>query len=152
MSAAAVPPGTSADQPRMLVPLDRPTCLRLLGTHSFGRLVFTDRAMPDVLPVNYRLDGDGIVLRIASGSRAAEAALHTVVAFQVDEIDPVRRSGWSITVVGQSTEITDPAERARIRALPLTPWVGGLHDRYVRIALDRVTGRELQEVPHSASA
>ena len=36
---------------------------------AVGRVVFTDRALPAVLPVTYIVDGDTIVIRTARGSR-----------------------------------------------------------------------------------
>ncbi|MBO3749286.1 pyridoxamine 5'-phosphate oxidase family protein [Streptosporangiaceae bacterium NEAU-GS5] len=38
------------------------------------------------------------------------------------------RTGWSVTAVGPARAVTDPAEHARLRALPLTPWAPGEHD------------------------
>jgi nitroimidazol reductase NimA-like FMN-containing flavoprotein (pyridoxamine 5'-phosphate oxidase superfamily) len=132
-----------ADDDRQLVELDRDHCLALLATEQIGRLVFTYRAMPEVLPVNFVRDGDSIVVRLRAGSNAAAACRGTIVAFQVDRIDGDTRLGWSVLVVGRSNEITDPAEQARIEAAPLRAWAGKGHDFFVRIALDRVTGREL---------
>lgn len=127
---------------RALRSLDRARCLALLQARPVGRLVFTRQALPEVLPVNYRLDG-GIVFRLASRSAAADACRDAVVAFQVDDIDADRRLGWSVTVVGLSGEITDPAERSRLAGLPLESWLGDSRDHFVRLRLDQVTGREI---------
>jgi uncharacterized protein len=128
---------------RLLVPLDRRTCVALLRTAPVGRLVFTSRALPEVVPVNFRLFEGGVVIRVADTSDAATSAVDTVVAFQADHIDAADRSGWSVTVVGHSSEVLDPLERGRIAALPLVAWAGGPRDRFIRIPLDRVSGRRL---------
>jgi nitroimidazol reductase NimA-like FMN-containing flavoprotein (pyridoxamine 5'-phosphate oxidase superfamily) len=137
------PTATPTGVDRLLVPLDRDECVRLLRGAAVGRLVFTFRALPEVFPVNFRVHGDGVVVRVAAASRAAEGALDTVVAFEVDEIDAVDRTGWSVTVLGRSSEILDPAERAEVLALPLVAWAGGVRDRLIRIPFERVTGRRL---------
>ncbi|MFI7587446.1 pyridoxamine 5'-phosphate oxidase family protein [Spongisporangium articulatum] len=109
---------------------------RLLAAAPFGRLVYTYGALPEVIPVNIRLDDEALLVRVSFRSRAARAALNTVVALQVDEIDPVARTGWSITVIGRST-VANPAR------IPDDPWVRGEHDLVIAIPLERVTGRRL---------
>jgi hypothetical protein len=109
--------------------------------------VFTVRALPEVFPVNFRLFEGSVVVRVGDTSRAVAGAVDAVVAFQTDDIDAGSRTGWSVTVVGHSSEVLDPVERARVLALPLEPWAGGPRDRILRIPLDRVTGRRLAVAP-----
>ncbi|MFI5960090.1 pyridoxamine 5'-phosphate oxidase family protein [Cryptosporangium sp. NPDC051539] len=54
---------------RVLAPLGRDECLALLSSVPVGQVVFTYRALPDVLPVNFRVDGESVVIRVAAGSR-----------------------------------------------------------------------------------
>jgi nitroimidazol reductase NimA-like FMN-containing flavoprotein (pyridoxamine 5'-phosphate oxidase superfamily) len=138
--SSALPP---SDVKGTLVPLDRADCLALLATRPFGRLVFTHRALPDVLPVNYQLDGEHLLIRLGSGSAAATATQDAVVAFEVDDIDVLSRTGWSVTVVGRAQEITDTDELTRARAHGLTTWAGDDRDHFVRVAAEKVTGRRL---------
>jgi len=140
-------PGGPPGGPRQLVSLDRAACLDLLATAEVGRLVFTVRALPEVFPVNFRLFEGSVVVRVGDTSRAVAGAVDAVVAFQTDDIDAGSRTGWSVTVVGHSSEVLDPVERARVLALPLEPWAGGPRDRILRIPLDRVTGRRLAVAP-----
>jgi len=128
---------------RDLVQLDREACLALLATRPFGRLVFTHRALPDVLPVNYQLDGENLLIRLGSGSTAAVATRDTVVAFEVDDIDVAARTGWSVTIVGRAHEITEVDELKRAQALGLTSWAGDDRDHFVHVAVEKVTGRRL---------
>ncbi|QYC45615.1 Pyridoxamine 5'-phosphate oxidase [Nonomuraea coxensis DSM 45129] len=118
-------------------------CLRLLASTPIGRIVFTDRALPAVQPVAFCLDGDAIVIRTGVGSKLAAATRRAVVAFEVDDYDPVRRTGWSVSVVGHATAVTDPAETARLAELPLDPWVPGGLDHFIRVSLEQVTGRRI---------
>ena len=41
---------------------------------------------------------------------------------------------------GEAVEVTDPAELARLRKLPLHPWAPGAKTRYVRILPAVLTG------------
>ena len=121
--------------------LGREECLRLLRRQALGRIGLTSGALPLVLPVNYALAGDGIVLRTGRGTKLRAATERTVVAFEVDEVDPGGWLGWSVVVTGVAEEVTDPAEVARYRCLPLGPWSPGKEERFVRISTDIVTGR-----------
>ncbi|MFG1928844.1 pyridoxamine 5'-phosphate oxidase family protein [Cryptosporangium sp. NPDC048952] len=133
-----------ADPPsRRLVALSREECLTLLGSVPVGQVVFTHHALPEVLPVNFRLDGDAVMIRVAIGSVLAHAAEGAVLAFHADRIDAATRTGWSVTVVGRATEITDAAERQRVADLPLETWVGDGRDHFVCIPAERITGRRL---------
>jgi hypothetical protein len=123
---------------RSIQELDRAECLELLASATIGRLVYTYRALPQVIPVNFRLDDGAVVVRVGSRSHAAQTALDTVVAFQTDRIDEQTRTGWSVLVVGLSRRM-DPA----VEGDGLQPWVGGEHDLYIKIALDQVSGRRL---------
>lgn len=124
------------------VELSREECLSLLATAPFGRLVLTEGALPAVLPVNFLLDPAGIVIRTAEGSSTALAD-GSVVAFQADCIDPVRRAGWTVTVVGRATTVRDELQRSRLAALPLRPWAPGRRDTLVVVDLGLVSGRRI---------
>jgi nitroimidazol reductase NimA-like FMN-containing flavoprotein (pyridoxamine 5'-phosphate oxidase superfamily) len=126
-----------------LAHLDQAACLVLLASRSVGRLVFTHRALPDVLPVNYRLDGERLLIRLGVGSVAAVATRDAVVAFEVDDIDLAAQAGWSVTVVGHAHEITDEAELRHAQSLELTTWVSDARDHFLSVAVERVTGRRL---------
>lgn len=123
--------------------LSRTECLALLPTVPFGRLVFTHGALPAVLPVNFVLDCSGIVLRTSPSGSVARVPDGAVVALQADDLDTVRRTGWSVTVVGQVRTVREPVELARLEALPLVPWVAGDRSAIVVVDVGIVTGRRL---------
>ncbi|MEU3764878.1 pyridoxamine 5'-phosphate oxidase family protein [Amycolatopsis keratiniphila] len=125
--------------------LDREQCLGLLRTVRVGRLVFDEDALPAVQPVNFRVKRDHVVIRVAGGAKLAAATGNTVVAFQADELDPDLRIGWSVTVVGHANLITDVAELVDVSGTWLEPWVDGRRDHFIRIEVEKVTGRRLRE-------
>lgn len=130
--------------------LDRDECLRLLASVPIGRIVFTERALPAAQPVSFVLFEDGVLFRTAAGSTLSGAARNAVVAFEADEFDAARHTGWSVLVVGNAVEVRDPATLRLINALPLRPWVTGQRDHVIRISIDRVTGRRI--LPTSQSS
>ncbi|MGW3658287.1 pyridoxamine 5'-phosphate oxidase family protein [Streptomyces sp. NPDC005151] len=133
--------------PRRSVELDSDEALRLLGSVSFGRIVFTRHALPTIRPVNHVLDNGDIVIRTHEGaaltSRAQQAdGQGVVVAYEADAIDPDMHLGWSVMVTGYAHLVTEPGELARYRAL-LNPWVNQTMDYAVRIRPDLITGIRL---------
>jgi nitroimidazol reductase NimA-like FMN-containing flavoprotein (pyridoxamine 5'-phosphate oxidase superfamily) len=122
---------------------DREHCLALVASVPVGRVVYTDQALPAVMPMNFLLDGDQIVIHTASDSALAAAIRNAVVAFQADHVDPATDTGWSITITGQARLVDDAEETARLARLPLRPWVPAANGQFIRISTRRVTGRRL---------
>ncbi|GAA2271950.1 pyridoxamine 5'-phosphate oxidase family protein [Streptomyces atrovirens] len=124
--------------------LRRQECLRLLAKVPFGRIVYTRRALPAVLPVNFSLDADdAVLLRTAAGSELVRAIDGAVVAFEADDVDAARQSGWNVVVTGPATVVTDPAEHERLSRTGPVSWVPSVQEVFVRIEPELVTGREL---------
>ena len=130
--------------------LGRDACLRLLATATLGRVGVSSGALPSVLPVNFRFDGHQILIRTGVGTKLDAAVDHTVVAFEVDEIDPVAHTGWSVMVTGVARELTDPGEIAAAQVPPLARWAPGGEDRVIAISTELVSGRRI--VPGLAAA
>jgi uncharacterized protein len=125
--------------------IDRDECLQLLADQQVGRLAVVQAGRPHILPVNYVLDGEGVVFRTAAGTKL-EATTRAPVAFEVDAIEPGTRSGWSVVVHGLAQEVTRldrPDLQRRLAALPLDPWAPGDKPHLVRIAPSSITGRRL---------
>ncbi|MFI1069030.1 pyridoxamine 5'-phosphate oxidase family protein [Streptomyces puniciscabiei] len=139
------------------IDLDPAEALRLLGSVSLGRIVFTRQALPTVRPVNHALDSGDIVIRTHEGaalmSHAEEAdGTGVVVAYEADSIDPDTHLGWSVVVTGYAQLVTDPVELDRIREL-LQPWapIEGM-DQAVRIRPELVAGVRLTESSETRTA
>lgn len=121
--------------------IGREECLALIAGVPVGRIIFTDRALPAVMPVAFAVRDDSVIIRTGSGSKLAMAASNAVVAFEADQIARDLQAGWSVTVVGRCSEATDPAD---IAALPLRSWTPGRPDHYIRIVAELVSGRRLR--------
>ncbi|TLQ48485.1 pyridoxamine 5'-phosphate oxidase family protein [Streptomyces marianii] len=134
--------------PRRMTRLDRVEALGLLGTVSLGRIVFTERALPAVRPVNHLMDGEDIIVQLHEGGTLASIVAPTdeagvVVAYEADVIDPDTHLGWSVVVTGYAHRVTDDEELARYAAR-LRPWVvHPVMNAALRIRPDLVTGSRL---------
>ncbi len=125
--------------------LDTTECRDLLERSDVGRLGVSIDALPVVLPVNYAVDGDAVIIRTTPGTKLSAALFETVVAFEVDDYEPNGDVGWSVLVQGVATEIADADQIVRAQQLPLRPIsAGGRSDRFVRIDMGTVTGRRLR--------
>jgi len=103
--------------------LTRSQCLRLLGQGRVGRVVATARALPLVRPVVYIFDGDGdgagdIVIATDDGE-LSDAAADNVVAFEIDDVEGVGGTDWSVVVIGLAQRFTDMPALSHARALGL---------------------------------
>ena len=126
-----------------LLRLSRGECLALMASVPVGRIIYTRRALPAVELVNFALDEGDIVIRTDGGGKLAAATRGAVVAFETDQLDPAGQSGWSVTAVGPSSEVTDPGELARLRTIGLRAWAPGERDHFIRISPVMLNGRRL---------
>ena len=121
--------------------LDRAESLRLLAAKKVGRLGFLHEGAPMIMPMNFTLADERIVLRTLAHGTAARA-VNTAVAFEVDDIDDFLEAGWSVVVTGTAELLTE-AELARLRGDAPDPWAEGPRTLFVAIPIDQVTGRQL---------
>lgn len=140
-----------------LVELSREDCLARLAGSCFGRLAVAGTGIiPLIRPVNYRFDerSQSIVFRTREGTKLAALLRTAQAAFEVDEIEPDMRRGWSVIVTGPAEPITDPVELRRLRASGLEPWATGPVAHWMRIRARTVSGRAIgspqQGVKHNA--
>ena len=130
---------------KTLESLSREDCLRLLAAEEVGRFVAIVGGRPFVVPVNYVLDGERIVFRTDRGTKltAAEGAL---VAFEIDSIDRETKTGWSVVVNGQASEMSTfdgPARVEPLRDMGVDAWAGGDKLHWVAIYPHTITGRRI---------
>jgi hypothetical protein len=123
--------------------LSRAESVTLLESQEVGRLMYTRRGLPAVVPVNYTVRGDAVLIWTNSGTVLAQAVRGAVVAFEADELDRATRSGWVVTVTGVETVVNDPRELEQARSHGPVPWATGVGEYLIRVPLTIVHGRWL---------
>jgi hypothetical protein len=123
--------------------LSRDECLRLMASVPVGRIIYTRRALPAVDLVNFTLDRGDIIIRTDRSGTLAGATRGAVVAFEADSLDPAGQADWSVTVIGQSSEVTDADEISRLERMGLSSWAPGQQQNFIRISPGILTGRQL---------
>jgi uncharacterized protein len=114
-------------------------CWDLLENQDIGRVALVISGQVDVLPVNYGLDGEGILFRSNAGRKMIGTSAREV-AFEVDDVDRVARAGWSVVVHGEARDVTRYDGLERQRAVQSCT---GSKDFLVGIAPRSITGRRL---------
>ena len=140
----AEPPAGSIDRNGLEV-LARDACFALLRTAHVGRVGLSIQDLPVVLPVSFALLGDDIVFRTGTGAKLAAALDRTIVAFETDDFDISRSTGWSVCVTGLASLVLHPGDLAAVAGLELVQLVPGPRGHVLRIRSQIVTGRRLPE-------
>ncbi|MGH3171334.1 MAG: pyridoxamine 5'-phosphate oxidase family protein [Trebonia sp.] len=133
---------------RVIEELSEDECLRLISAGGVGRIAFTGRYGPVVLPVNYMLHDQAIVFRttehgpldedLRTGIEGAEYN----VAFEIDELDSSACEGWSVLVQGPAHHVTE-VDQAWAEQAGVVSWAPGSRELFVRIIPRRTTGRRI---------
>ncbi len=126
--------------------IDERRCHALLGQAHLGRLGFTSRSLPVILPVNYTLDDGQIVFRSESGSILSAAIARDVACLEVDDHDDFDHTGWSVLATGRLGEIEDATRLDRLHLLPLPAWRPMSRPHYLQLSVDLISGRRLNPV------
>jgi len=127
--------------------LPRNECVRLLWVHAgmVGRIGVVVDGRPLIMPVNYRMLGEDVLVEIGPGTMLEAVDRGSVLAFEADSALPPE--AWSVYVRGPARR----ADRAQVqRASPggaaLVPEPGGVP---VVIRSDVVSGRRFEVHPRS---
>ena len=136
--------------PGVAEPMDEAECLRLISAGGVGRIGYTGRFGPTVVPVNYAVYEGTIVFRTGQDSPMGEDLrtgiehAESKVAFEIDEISPATREGWSILVQGRAHPVDSDTEHASVMQSGVEPWAGGEKELFVRVIPTRITGRRIR--------
>jgi hypothetical protein len=122
-------------------------CRRLIAPGGVGRIAFGTLSGPVVVPVNFAVLADTIVVRTAEGT-VIDGHADEQVALEVDHIDEALCQGWSVLVRGPAHRVAHPAELRRLQEDAVVwPWPGGEREVYVRIVPREITGRRIELRP-----
>jgi uncharacterized protein len=119
-------------------------CELLLRAGVAGRVALSSPDGPHLVPVNYSVVGDAVIVRTSPYSVLGTHGRGSVLAFEVDWFDHDRWRGWSVVARGRADVVTDAADLDRIRATwEPQPWAAGSRNLYLRLPWSELSGRQV---------
>jgi nitroimidazol reductase NimA-like FMN-containing flavoprotein (pyridoxamine 5'-phosphate oxidase superfamily) len=124
--------------------LNATECEELLRAGLVGRVAACTPNGPHIIPVNYSVVDDAVVLRTTPYSLLGSQARGTALALEVDQFDYEYQRGWSVVARGRGEVVTDAAELDHIRTTwNPSAWAAGGRSLYLRLRWTELTGRRL---------
>ena len=120
--------------------LNTAECRRLLAATSIGRLGYQMDRGPRIVPVNYALAGETIVIRTAPDTEIARFAPGQTVAFETDQVDEFLQTGWSVLAVGKLNLVSKESLRMLATQQMPDPWAEGSRSVFLQLGTDELTG------------
>lgn len=127
-----------------VIELNPQQCEQLLRAGVAGRVALSAPDGPHIVPVNYSVVGEAVIIRTTPYSVLGTYGRGSVLAFEVDQFDHDRWRGWSVVARGRADVVTDLLELDRIRETwAPRPWAAGTRSLHLRLPWTTLTGRQL---------
>jgi nitroimidazol reductase NimA-like FMN-containing flavoprotein (pyridoxamine 5'-phosphate oxidase superfamily) len=124
--------------------LSHAECEQLLRAGLVGRIAACTPDGPHIVPVNYAVVDDAVVLRTTAYSLLGSHAKGSVLALEVDHFDYENQRGWSVVARGRTEPVIDTDQLDKVRrSWDPTPWASGRRSLYLRMRWSELTGRRL---------
>lgn len=116
-------------------------CWALLQQESIGRLGYRLVDELHVVPVNYVVRGDAVLVATGEGNKLLAAEMHAEAALEIDDLRG--EEAWSVLVRGRLEHVDEgPAEAfADVAAMS---WLPTFKYDVIRLAPTAVTGRRFR--------
>ena len=119
-------------------------CATLLHGGVVGRLAVSTPQGPHIIPMNYSVVHDAVVVATTPYSALGTYGDGNLVAFEVDRFDYDTHTGWSVVVRGRAEVVADVAELQEMRRLwAPRPWADGTRNLFLRVPWTELSGRSL---------
>jgi len=119
-------------------------CQTLLGLSVIGRVAVATPNGPHIVPVNYWIVDDDVVMRTTPYSVLGRYGHDAILAFEVDGFDTATASGWSVVARGRAAVVTEADELSELRRrITAEPWAPGPRSMYLRMECAELSGRSL---------
>lgn len=126
------------------VDLSRVDCEALLRSGVVGRIAVSTPTGPHIVPVNYSVVDDAIIVRTSPYSLLGTYGRDATLAFEVDQFDHDSQRGWSVVARGRGEFVTNPEQLDHIRTVwQPRPWAKGSREMYLRLRWEDLSGRQL---------
>jgi nitroimidazol reductase NimA-like FMN-containing flavoprotein (pyridoxamine 5'-phosphate oxidase superfamily) len=119
-------------------------CRELLSAGLVGRAAVCTPLGPHVVPVNYAVVDESVVVRTSPYSVLGSHARGSILAVEVDQFDYERQRGWSVVARGRADAVTGAMDLNHIKQVwDPRAWASGQRNLYLRVRWSELTGRRL---------
>ena len=119
-------------------------CQAVLRAGGVGRIAFSAPDGSHLVPVNYSVVDEAIIIRTASNSLLARHGGDRPVAFEVDHVDYIHQRACSVVARGEIAVVKDPGEMVQVHRLwEPQPWADGDRSLLLKLPWTELTGRQL---------
>jgi nitroimidazol reductase NimA-like FMN-containing flavoprotein (pyridoxamine 5'-phosphate oxidase superfamily) len=117
-------------------------CIDLLMAGLVGRVAVCTPSGPHVVPVNYSVVDESVIVRTTPYSVLGSQARGSLLALEIDHVDLERHRGWSVVVRGRADVVTDADALKHIKhTWNPESWAAGSRNVYLRVPWSEVSGR-----------
>lgn len=133
-------------------------CLDLLSRGVVGRIALSTPVGPRIVPVNYVLLDEAIVIRTAPYNELGTYGPGSEAAFEVDNLDHDRKQGWSVVAIGRLEALPPDQVQDLRKVWQPRPWAGGSRTFFLGLRWREISGRRIggdharQLAPHRTTA
>ena len=120
--------------------LSEAACKELLAQHTAGRIGFLAPEGPQILPVTYQYRNFNVIFRTSPVGVLSGLARRTSVAFEIDEIDEQKHTGWSVLVLGFAQAMTHDYLLTSAWETGPVPWAEGTRNLFIEITPRTISG------------
>jgi uncharacterized protein len=132
---------TTPSEPQIEV-LAPDECWNYLRSSYIGRLAVINGGTPEIFPVNFMVTGETVVFRTAPGTKLRSLLKGTLVAFEVDGMNPYATEVWSVVIKGRPESFDGDQARLQEEGGPdHDPWQSGLKEHLMQVRPADISGR-----------
>lgn len=119
----------------------------LAATRPIGRIAHSHEDSVFVFPVNFLIVDQKVYLRSTAQSMVLAAARsRSRATIEIDDFVDWSKTGWSVLIQGELSEVTDAALQHRVLA-DLQSWADGVRNHVVCLTPHRISGRTFNPKP-----
>jgi len=127
-----------------LIELTETECRELLSAGLVARVAVCTPVGPHLVPVNYAVDDDSLVIRTTPYSVLGSNARGATLALEVDQFDYDLQRGWSVMVRGRAEPVTSADELHHIQQTwDPNVWASGQRNLFLRLRWSEISGRRI---------
>jgi nitroimidazol reductase NimA-like FMN-containing flavoprotein (pyridoxamine 5'-phosphate oxidase superfamily) len=131
-----------SEQTSVITELTEDEAWEFMGLQAVGRLATAAAGEPEIFPVNFAVANRQVYVITAPGSKLAEVAVNSRVAFEVDQLSA--DLAYSVVIKGTAEILESDADLTEAEATGLLTYTDTPKNVWLRITPAEVSGRRFK--------